>query len=69
MFWYITVQQSYAISANFLTHHVNSSAISTNETYVLDKDWLGELTDDDNDGVAVWPTCLAILGHFLMCVV
>jgi hypothetical protein len=63
------VQQNYATSANFLIHHVNSSAISANKTYALDKDWLGELTDDAYDGVAIWPTCLALRDHFLMCVV
>jgi len=54
------VQQNYATSANFLIHHVNSSAISANKTYALDKDWLGELTDDINDGVDICPTCLAL---------
>jgi len=54
------VQQNYATSANFLVHHVNSSALWANKTYALDKDWLGELTDGVNDGVAIWPTCLEL---------
>jgi hypothetical protein len=54
------VHQNYATSPNFLIHHENSSAISVNKTYALDKEWLGELTDDVNDGVAIWLTCLAL---------
>lgn len=60
LLYFCIVQQNYATSANFLVHHVNSSAVSVNKTYALDKDWLGELTDGVNDGVAMWPTCLEL---------
>jgi hypothetical protein len=54
------VQQNYATSANFSIYHVNSLTISATKTYALDKDWFCELTDTINDGVAIWPTCLAL---------
>jgi hypothetical protein len=63
------VHQNYVASATFSIYHVNLSAVLGNKTHALDKDWLGELTDDFHGGVAMWPTCLELRGHFLMCVV